>query len=759
MQWNQGADWHDQPLYEITAALHTDEIEGLTAHEAVERLHQWGPNALRKGQATSPLTLLAGQFRSLVIWVLIGAALVSIVLGEVVDGVAILAIVLLNAVIGFFQEYRAEQAVAALARLTAPWARIVRGGQTAAIAAADVVCGDLLLLDAGDLVAADARLVAAAMLRTNEAPLTGESQPVEKQTGLCAPETPLAERHNMVFLGTNVASGSGRALVVATGMRTEVGRIASLLETASSDATPLQRRLDQVARHLLWACLGIVALVFGLGLLRSLAPFELFLSAVSLAVAAIPEGLPAVVTVALALGVQRMVRRHALVRRLPAVETLGCAQVICSDKTGTLTVGEMTTRHVVTSERIFRVSGEGYATTGAFFTDETAWTVADDPLLRALLQAAAACNDAELDQQADHPAIIGDPTEGTLLVMAAKGEMTRRDIEATMPRLGTLPFDSERKRMTVIRARGGQPWAFVKGAPEVILARCASIRTSQGVEALAESDRARMLQASARMGNDTLRVLALAERPLPQLSCGTHEMGNADDIEHDLTLLGLVGLQDPPRDEARAAVQRCQRAGIRVVMITGDHPDTARAIARELDILAPGDAVVVGRELDCMSDQELAQRVSRIAVYARVTAEHKLCIMQAWKAQGTIKWTRTLATSEFASYINTIYPMMSASMAGDLAALSPFLLRIALASYASAYGSDDLAIMTFASSSSRMVRWTKWMGARPLCSPPCRPVLQRLRWESFQVCQKVISGAPLSGLLALGRVPPTRLDF
>jgi P-type Ca2+ transporter type 2C len=267
-----------------------------------------------------------------------------VVLGEVVEGIAILANVLLNAVIGCFQACRAEQAVAALARLSAPRARVVCGGRAAVIAAAEVVCGDLLLLDAGDLVAADARLVTAAMLRTNEVPLTGESQPVEKQTGSCAPETPLAERHNMVFLGTNVASGSGRALVVATGMHTEVGRIASLLETANSDATPLQHRLDQVAHHLLWACLGIVALVFGLGLLRSLAPFELFLSAVSLSMAAMPEGLPAVATVALSLGVQRMVRRHALVRRLPAVETLGCAQVICSDKTGTLTVGEMTTK-------------------------------------------------------------------------------------------------------------------------------------------------------------------------------------------------------------------------------------------------------------------------------------------------------------------------------------------------------------------------------------------------------------------------------
>jgi Ca2+-transporting ATPase len=339
MQHDTRASWHAQSIIELTAQLRTDVHNGLPCQEAAVRLQQDGPNALRKAPTVSPLTLLVGQFRSLVIWVLIGAALVSVALGEVIDGLAIVAIVVLNAAIGFFQEYRAERAIAALARLTAPRARVVRDGHTVVIPAAEVVCGDILLLDAGDLVTADACLIDAAALRTNEAPLTGESQPVEKQASSCPSETPLAERHNMVFLGTSVTGGAGRALVVATGMHTEVGHIAALLETARSDATPIQRRLDQVASRLLWACLSIVALVFGLGLLRSLPPFALFLSAVSLAVAAIPEGLPAVVTIALALGVQRMVQRHALVRRLPAVETLGCAQVICSDKTGTLDGG------------------------------------------------------------------------------------------------------------------------------------------------------------------------------------------------------------------------------------------------------------------------------------------------------------------------------------------------------------------------------------------------------------------------------------
>jgi len=621
--------WHDQPIPALTAQLRTDVQHGLTPAEAAQRLQQFGPNALRQAKTISPLALLVGQFSNLVIWVLIGAALVSVALGEVVDGIAILAIVVLNAVLGFVQEYRAERAVSALARLTAPRARVVRGGHADIIAAADIVRGDIVLLDAGDLVAADARLVDASALRTNEAPLTGESQPVEKQAGMCPPETPLAERQNMVFLGTSIAGGSGRALVVATGMDTEVGHIATLLETASSDATPLQRRLDQVARRLLWACLGIVALVFALGLLRAVAPFELFLSAVSLAVAAIPEGLPAVVTIALALGVQRMVRRHALVRRLPAVETLGCAQVICSDKTGTLTVGAMTARKVVTSESIFAVSGEGYTTTGGFFADGVECSAAAEPLLVDLLRAAAACNDAEIRQQDNRPTAVGDPTEVALLVVAAKGGITREDIELEMPRLGTLPFDSDRKRMTVMRTRAGRSWAFVKGAPEVMLERCTRMRTTHEVTALTDSDRARMLQASALMAHDALRVLALAERPLD-------EPASAAEIEQDLTFLGLIGLQDPPRAEALDAVKRCQRAGIRTVMITGDHPDTAGAIARELDILAPGDAVVVGRELDRMDDQELAQRVPGIAVYARVTAEHKLRIVRAWKERGAV---------------------------------------------------------------------------------------------------------------------------
>lgn len=619
--------WHSMPVPDLTAHFQTNAAQGLPPQEAAQRLQSVGPNTLRSGQSVAPLALLAGQFRGLVIWVLIGAALVAVALGEVLDGLAILAIVVLNAVLGFAQEYRAERAVAALARLTAPRARVIRHGEAAIIPAAAVVPGDLLVLDAGDLVAADARLLESAALRANEAPLTGESQPVAKQDGMCAAETPLAERTNMVFLGTSVVGGTGLALVVATGMHTEVGQIATLLDTAHSDATPLQQRLDRVARHLLWACLGIVTLVFVLGLLRAQPPFELFVSAVSLAVAAIPEGLPTVVTIALALGVQRMARRQALVRRLPAVETLGSAQVICSDKTGTLTMGEMTVRTVLTSAHLFTVSGEGYATTGIFHSADT--PEPSTPELTRLLRAAAACNDAALQPQGGETVAIGDPTEIALLVVAAKGGITRTALEEAMPRLRALPFDATRQRMTVIRQHEGRPWAFVKGAPEVILERCTLLHTAHGARPCTADERARLLQASATLAQQALRVLAVAERPLDTAY-------DATAVEQELTFLGLLGLQDPPRSEARDAIARCQRAGIRPVMITGDHPDTARAIAQELGILTAGEAVVVGADVERMSESELAQRVTEIAVYARVTAAHKLRIVRAWKARGVV---------------------------------------------------------------------------------------------------------------------------
>ncbi|QPK65584.1 cation-translocating P-type ATPase [Methylomonas sp. LL1] len=628
--------WHKLSVTEAVSQLATDIQQGLAVEEAKNRLARYGQNKLHKGKRFSALVIFISQFKSLVIWVLIGAAVVSVALGEVIDGIAIIAIVILNAVIGFLQEYRAEKAAAALARLTAPHCRVIRDGHSLVIITSEVVPGDLLLLEAGDLIAADARLIQASVLRVNEAPLTGESQAVAKFTDRLVSETPLAERNNMVFLGTSVTGGGARGVVVNTGMETELGRIAKLLESAKSGETPLQRQLERVGRLLLMACFGIVGLIFGLGLWRGIAPFELFLSSVSLAVAAIPEGLPAVVTIALALGVQRMVQRHALVRRLASVETLGRAQVICTDKTGTLTMGEMTARKLITSKSLYRITGEGYATEGAFFSGNVESLPSGNPELFALLRASAACNDAELTLIDGRPAVIGDPTEGALLVAAEKATITRSAVETEMPRLAVIPFDSDRKRMSVIRRQENHPWVFVKGAPEVILSRCTLIRTDQGIKELTENDRTRFLQANTLLANDALRVLAVAERSLDGFSFEEGVVINDTEIEQQLILLGLVGLQDPPRGEAREAVAKCKRAGIKTVMITGDHPDTARAIGHELGILNKGDEVLIGAEIDRLDDGALKERVSHVSVYARVTAEHKLRIVRAWKATGAV---------------------------------------------------------------------------------------------------------------------------
>jgi len=627
--------WHALPLEEIAAELGSSAL-GLSSAEAARRLALDGPNQIREAQRESALMMLLRQFGSVVIWVLIAAALVSVALGERIDGAAILAIVILNAIVGFVQEYRAEQAVAALSKLTAPRARVIRDGQSHVVPAAEIVRGDLLVLAEGDLAAADARLLETSMLRVNEAPLTGESEPVNKRAGVLEAKTPLADRTNMLFLGTSVVSGSGLAMVVATGMATEVGHIASLIETASGGETPLQRRLNILGLRLLWACLAIVVIVFALGLLRREPILDLFLEAVSLAVAAIPEGLPAVVTIALALGVRQMVRRRALVRRLPAVETLGSVQVICTDKTGTLTVGQMTARRLVTAPRIFNLTGEGYSTRGSILTDGVEAQASTDPVLADLLIAAAACNDAEIVVRDAHASIAGDPTEAALLVAAAKGGVSRERLESTMPRIGAVPFNSDRKRMTVVRRRRELVWAFVKGAPEIIIQRCAKIRTDRGEVPIAAEDRARMLEASALMANDALRVLALAHRVLDSGDSAVKAEDDGESIEHELTLLGLAGLQDPPRAEAREAIERCKLAGIRTVMITGDHRDTAAAIGRELGIVEHGGQVLAGSDLEAMDDQALAAAVEDVCVYARVSAEHKLRIVRAWKARGKI---------------------------------------------------------------------------------------------------------------------------
>lgn len=624
------AAWHALDAAIVLTRLRTT-ARGLEAAEAQARLAANGRNELQQGEAIRPLAILAGQFGSLIIWILIGAALISGVLAEWIDCLVILAIVVLNAGIGFFQEYHAEQALAALKKMTSPNARVRRGGAGMLVPAAEVVTGDVIELEPGDLVPADARLLDAAELKTNEAALTGESMPVAKAGAvLAAGQVPLAERSNMLYMGTSVVAGAATAVIVATGGATEIGRIAQLIEQAGDQQTPLQKRLAAFGRTLVWACLGIVALVFVLGLVRGEPALTLFLTAVSLAVAAVPEGLPAVVTIALAVGVQRMARRKALVRRLHAVETLGSTNVICSDKTGTLTVGEMTVRELATLHAQHRVSGEGYAPTGTITREPG--TSADDQALRRLLTALVGCNGARLVTQDGVWSVLGDPTEGALLTVGAKAEVQAVAIDAELPEIQRFPFDSDRKRMSVIRRRGRSLVALVKGAPDILLERCSRALDGGDIVPLDDALRDRIRARNSAMASRGLRVLAAAERELSPDGV----VRTVEDVEQDLVFVGLVGMQDPPRAEAGRAVARCKEAGIRVTMITGDQPATALAIATELGIAGGSDEVVAGAEIDRLSEDALAGRAPHIAVYARVTAAHKLRIVRAHQTAGAV---------------------------------------------------------------------------------------------------------------------------
>jgi Ca2+-transporting ATPase len=618
------------PAPSLLDLLHSSATLGLTTEEAAARLERDGPNELPEADAPSPLRTLIAQFRSLVVWVLLGAGAVALALGEVADSIAIAAIVFLNAMIGFYQEYHAEQALAALRRMSAPAATVVRGGVRMSVPAAHVVRGDLLALESGDLVAADARLLEAAALRTNEAPLTGESEPVDKPSSSPLPEsTSLGDRTNMVFFGTSVAAGQGLGLVVSTGMETELGKIAGLLHRTSEPPTPLQQRLDQVGRSLLGASLVIVALVFVLGLLRGEPLAPMLLTSLSLAIAAIPEGLPAVVTVALALGASRMARRNALLRRLAAVETLGCAEVICADKTGTLTVGQMTTARLYAGGKHYRLTGEGLDLAGAVENEDDRAPAETDPAVIGLLRVAAGCNDAAVRSEAGQTLAVGDPTEVALIVAAAKAGVLPEKIERDAPRRAVIPFDSSRRRMTVVRGGEDVHEAQVKGAPEAVLPLCIRWMNRQGLdEALTPEVRTSLAEVHDRYAREGLRVIAAAQKrwsPSPAAPTDT------DALECDLTLVGFLALRDPPRPESRKAVEACREAGIRVVMITGDHPGTAGAIARDLGLINPADAVVTGAELAAMTQDEFRRHALQASVFARVTAEHKLRLVEAMR--------------------------------------------------------------------------------------------------------------------------------
>ncbi|MGD8281263.1 MAG: cation-translocating P-type ATPase [Gemmatimonadota bacterium] len=617
---------HTATAEAVVAALATDPVNGLSEAEAARRLEEYGPNELTATGGTEVWHILVSQFTDVLILILFVAIGLSLVLGHTLEAIVIGAIVVFSIVLGFVQEYRAERALEALRRLASPSATVMREGQVRDIASEEVVPGDVIVLTTGNVVPADGRLVETANLRIDEAALTGESSPVQKHADVIADDqTALGDRKNVVFSSTAVTHGRGRAVVVATGEDTEVGRIGALLETVETSKTALEDDLQGVGKALAWGAAAIVLVIAVLGLIQGRPLVEMIIFGIALAVAVVPEALPAVVTVSLALGARRLVRRNGLIRRLPTVESLGSVTVICSDKTGTLTTGQMTLREIYTAGGSVEVTGAGYEPSGGFRRADDAVEAEDD--LVEVLEAAALSTDAELvhDGSEDRWKVRGDPTEGALIVAAAKADRWKTSLEAANPRVAEIPFSSERKRMTTIHAGSTGRWSISKGAPEVILGACDRVRTSAGVRDLDDTERERILEVAQEMGSRALRVLAVARREDTDLA----------GAEEQMIFLGLVGMLDPPRPEVRAAIETCFTAGIRPVMITGDHPITAKAIAAELGLLEHG-AVLTGVELDAMSDDELVRRVADTDVYARVSPEHKLRVVSALQERGDV---------------------------------------------------------------------------------------------------------------------------
>ncbi|OFV97163.1 MAG: ATPase [Acidobacteria bacterium RIFCSPLOWO2_12_FULL_54_10] len=619
------SSWHTLHAEEVMERLNSG-VQGLSSAEASLRLDKYGPNELLASRRISPWKLLLDQFKNILIVILIIATVLSGFMGHLVEAIAIAVIVLFAAFLGFVQEFRAERAMEMLQRMAAPITSVIRDGEEAEIPAQELVPGDIILIKAGDKIAADARLFEAINLKLDEASLTGESVPVDKYSErITTAELAIGDRKNMIYSGTSATYGRGRAIVVATGMDTEFGRIAQLLQKVEISRTPLQENLDNTGYALARAALVVVALIAGVGLLHGRPFMEMLLFGIALAVAVVPEALPAVVTISLAIGVQRMVKRHALIRRLPAVETLGSVSIICSDKTGTLTKDEMTVRKIWVAGEILDVTGEGYIPVGQFMRDGAA-IKPSGPLLTLLQSAALAC-DAHLLRRDSGGTwdIKGDPTEGAIVVAAAKAGLHKTELDATYPRVHEIPFTSESKRMTTLHGSPDNLTAYSKGAPEIIIASCSRIMTQQGELPLNEDVRETILEQAQIMASLALRVLAVARK----------SEATIESAEHEMAFLGLLGMIDPPRPEAKASIRKCEEAGIQVTMITGDHPVTANAIASELGI-SKSSRVLTGKELEAMPDEELERESETIRVYARVSPAHKLRIVTALQKRGHI---------------------------------------------------------------------------------------------------------------------------
>ncbi len=625
--------WWQQDTDTIAQTLNSHLKKGLSTQQVLELHQKYGPNELQQGESAPAWKLFLSQFTGFMVWVLMGAAVISVLSREWADAGIILAIILLNGVLGFVQEFRAEKSLNALKQLASPMSKVIRNGRPQVLPSSELVPGDLIELEAGDNIPADGRLTwLTSHCAVQEASLTGESTAVTKSIEPLNQDASLADRVNMAYMGTSVSNGRARVLVTATGMNTELGKIADMMDDIKEEMTPLQKKLEHFGKVIVTVCLVLVALVFVLGVWHGESLKESLLIAVSLAVAAIPEGLPAVVTIALALGVQRMVKRHALIRKLPSVETLGCTTVICSDKTGTLTKNEMTVQTVYTGHQWFQVTGTGYRPEGQFQQNDQPIQLDATPDLVRTLHIGVLCNGAQLMPDKTTYQIMGDPTEGCLLTAGAKAALLKKDLETTFPFVDEIPFDSDRKKMTVIRTDQGRRVAYCKGAPDQLLQNCTRIQCEGQVRPLTDQDRETLLTANNTLADQAMRVLGAAYRPLDE----TVTDYTVENTETDLIFAGMFGVMDPPREEVKVAIAECQKAGIRPVMITGDHKNTAIAIARQLGFFDDTSLALSGDELDKLDDSQLEETVSKIAVYARVTPAHKLRVVRAWRALGQI---------------------------------------------------------------------------------------------------------------------------
>lgn len=622
--------------HELSLILNTDLKRGLSTQEAHKRLLEFGPNQILKPQPISAFHLFIAQFANLLVWILIAAAMLAGVLQEWIDALAIMAIIVLNALLGFFQEYKAAGSLAALSKLITSSSKVIRDGKLLTVPSKNIVPGDIVLVEAGDQIPADGRFVRIFDLATQEAALTGESLPVHKIAKALEDQTPiLSDITNMGFLGTSALKGKGYLLVTETGFQTEMGKIASLLQQGNGKVpqTPLQIKLQELGVRILWLCLGIICIVFILGYIKGAPLIENMLISISLAVAAIPEGLPAIATITLSIGVHKMAKCNALVRRLASVETLGCTSVICTDKTGTLTENQMTVRCVWVNNTYIDVTGSGYDPVGGFEINHIPIDPQNIPELQISLKIGVLCNSADLHQTQDPLVnwnITGDPTEGALLTVAGKSQLFKQELEAIYPTVSEIPFDAERKRMSVVRQTDAGLMLYIKGAPDILLMHAKYLLENGQLIPLTPEIINNIHQAISYLAGQAFRVIAVGYRNIPKTTRIDHN------LENELIFVGLFAMIDPPRPEVAKSIASCVKAGITTVMITGDHKDTAVGIAKEINLLKPDSMILTGAELDEIDDENLMARLRNIAIYARTTASHKLRIVRAWKSLGEV---------------------------------------------------------------------------------------------------------------------------